>query len=310
MIDSGKSNPADLPKFNFYIGQFAFDAKEYATARTSFEAAMAGGFTGNDIGVLLAETYIAENQPAVGLERLQQAIAAQNAGGTVAPENWYRRGLGVAYKNKMLDKAGVFSNMLVQAYPTTENWAGAISVVRLIAKYELQDRLDLMRLMARTHSFTEGTDYAEFIQAADPRRLPAEVLTVLDEGLKAGKLDAADVFVTEARANATARVKEDQPTLPALEKSAMAANATGVSVAATADALLSYGQPAKAEALYNLALQRGGIDVQRVQTRIGIAQFDQGKFADAKASFDKVSGVRVPLAQLWSIYSAQKAKGS
>ena len=90
----------------------------------------------------------------------------------------------------------------------------------------------------------------------------------------------------------------------------MAANATGVSVAATADALLSYGQPAKAEALYNLALQRGGIDVQRVQTRIGIAQFDQGKFADAKASFDKVSGVRVPLAQLWSIYSAQKAKGS
>ena len=105
------------------------------------------------------------------------------------------------------------------------------------------------------------------------------------------------------------RVKEDRPTLPALEKSAMAANATGVSITATADALLSYGMPAKAESLYNAALAKGGVDGQRVVTRIGIAQFDQGKFADAKASFDKVTGIRQPLAQLWSIYAGQKAKG-
>ncbi|MEO7385116.1 MAG: hypothetical protein ABIU18_09330 [Novosphingobium sp.] len=309
MIDSGKANPADVPKFNFYVGQFALDAKDYAAAQTALQASINGGYTGNDVVATLAEVYIAEGQAAAGLDQLQKAIDAKIASGALAPENWYRRGLGVAYKNKLLDKAAAFSTGLVKAYPSTENWAGAISVLRLVAKYDLQDRLDLMRLMARTHSFTEATDYAEFIQAADPRRLPAEVLTVLDEGVKSGKLSSGDVFVSESRAAATVRIKEDQPTLPGLEKSALAPNATGVSIAATADALLSYGMPAKAEGLYNAALAKGGVDVQRIVTRIGIAQFDQGKFAEAKANFDKVTGVRQPLAQLWSIYAGQKAKG-
>ncbi len=309
MIDSGKANPADVPKYNFYIGQFSFDAGEYPAAQTALQLALAGGYTGNDVGALLAEVYIAQNQPAQGLGELQKAIDAKSASGTAVPENWYRRGLSVAYKNKMLDKAAAFSNGLVQAYPSRDNWAGAISVLRLVAKYDLQDRLDLLRLMARTHSFSEATDYAEFIEAADPRRLPAEVLTVLDEGVKSGKLAANDVFVVEAKTNATVRMKEDQPMLPALERSAMSPTATGVSIVATADALLSYGQPAKAETLYTSALSKSGIDVQRVVTRIGIAQFDQGKFAEAKANFDKVTGVRQPLAQLWSIYAGQKAKG-
>ncbi len=309
MIDSGKTNPADIPKYNFYIGQIAFEANDLPAAQAALQASINGGYNANDIGALLAEVYIAQGQPSVGLDQLLKAIDAKTASGIPAVENWYRRGLGLAYKNKLLDKAALFSNGLVQAYPTKDNWAGAISVLRLVAKYDLQERLDLMRLMARTHSFTEATDYAEFIQAADPRRLPAEVLSVLDEGVKSGKLRATDMFVAEAKTNATVRMKEDQPTLPALEKSAMAPNATGVAIAATADALLSYGMPAKAEALYNVALAKGGVDAQRTITRIGIAQFDQGKFTEAKANFDKVTGIRKPLAQLWSIYAGQKAKG-
>ena len=310
MIDSGKASPGELPKYNFYIGQFAYDAGEYPAAQAALQAAVNGGYSGNDVAALLAEVYIAQGQTNAGLDALLKAIDLKNASGTLAPENWYRRGLGLSFKGKLLDKAGVFSNGLVQAYPSTANWAGAISVLRLVARYELQDRLDLMRLMARTHSFSDSSDYSEFIQAADPRRLPAEVLAVLDEGVKSGKLSTSDMFVNEAKTNATIRIKEDQPTLPTLEKNAMAPTATGVSIAATADALLSYGMPAKAEALYNAALAKGGVDVQRVVTRIGIAQFDQGKFADAKANFDKVTGVRQPLAQLWSIYAGQKTKGT
>ena len=309
MVDSGKANPADLPKFNFYLGQFAFDQHDYPAARTALQASIAAGYKENGVGVLLAEAFIADNQSEAGLVALKSAIDMQNASGTLSPENWYRRGLGIAYKNKLLDKAAVFSIGLVQAYPFTDNWAGAISVMRLVGKYELQERLDLMRLMQRTHSFSEGTDYAEFIQAADPRRLPAEVLSVIEEGVKSGKLDGKDVFVSEARNDATDRVAADRPTLAGLEKTALAAGATGVNAAATADALLSYGMPDKAEALYALALQRGGVDAERVRTRIGIAQLDQGKFADAKASFDKVTGLRQPLAQLWSIYAGQKAAG-
>jgi hypothetical protein len=77
----------------------------------------------------------------------------------------------------------------------------------------------------------------------------------------------------------------------------------------TADAFLSYDQPAEAEALYTIALTKPGVDAGRALTRLGIAQVDQGKAAEAQATFAKVTGPRKPIADLWSIYAAQKAKG-
>ena len=44
-----------------------------------------------------------------------------------------------------------------------------------------------------------------------------------------------------------------------------------------------------------------------VLTRQGIAQVQQGKHADAQATFAKVTGVRQPIANLWGLYAAQKA---
>ncbi|MFX8813159.1 hypothetical protein ABTM61_19730, partial [Acinetobacter baumannii] len=75
---------------------------------------------------------------------------------------------------------------------------------------------------------------------------------------------------------------------------------TGVGAAATADAYLSYGDSAKAEELYKLALSKGGVDANkdRILTRLGIAQIDVAKYADAKATLAQVGGVRQQLAQL------------
>ncbi len=308
MLVSGKYPAADVPKLQNAIGSICYDLKDFACAVTQLDAALKAGYKGDTAEALLADSYIQQGQVQVGLDRLMSGIKARSASGTQAPQEWYRRGLSAAYKAKMLDQASAFSNALVEAYPTKENWAGAISILRLVAKYEVQERLDLMRLMQRTDSFSDTTDYFEFIQAADPRRLPSEVITVMNAGLAAGKLQRSDISVTEALAQANERVKTETPTLPSLEKSAMAPTATGNSISATADALMSYGQSAKAEALYRMALQKGGVDVQRVNTRIGITLFDQGKYAEAKAMFDGVTGIRQPMARLWSVYAAQKLK--
>ena len=77
---------------------------------------------------------------------------------------------------------------------------------------------------------------------------------------------------------------------------------------AAGDAFISYDDPAKAEAFYQIAMTKPGVDMGRVLTRLGIAQADQGKYADAQATFAKVEGVRKPIAQLWLIYVTQKAK--
>jgi tetratricopeptide (TPR) repeat protein len=306
MLATGKYPAADAPKLQNAVGVICYELKDFVCAATQLDAALKGGFKGDNTEVLLADSFIQQGQAQVGLERLMAGIKARTATGTPAPQDWYRRGLSAAYKAKLLDQAGNFANGLVEAYPTRDNWAGAISILRLVAKYDVQERLDLMRLMQRTGSFTDTPDYFEFIQAADPRRLPAEVISVINEGLAAKKVDANDISVKEALAQATERVNAERPTLGNLEKTASSPTATGNSIAATADALMSYGQSAKAEALYRLALQKGGADVQRVNTRIGITLFDQGKYAEAKAMFDGVTGIRQPMTRLWSIYAAQK----
>ncbi len=308
MIDSGKVPAADLPRLQFFTGSTAYDQHDYAAARTALTAAVNGGFHDNDADALLADAYISDNQAAQGLTLLQRAIDQRKASGTAAPVSWYRRGLGAAYKAQLLDQASNFSMGLVQAYPTTENWSGAITILREIGHYPAQETLDLMRLMGRTNSFAEERDYIEYLQAADARRLPGESLKVIEAGLAAGKLRAGDTFVAESRTTANARIAADRASLVALERDARAGSATASTASAAGDAFLSYDQPAKAEALYTIALSKPGVEMAKVLTRLGIAQVDQGNYAGAQATFAKVEGQRKAIAQLWAIYAGQKAR--
>ena len=309
VIASGKLQGAELGKYNYFLGGIAYDAKDYLAARTAFSNSIAAGYNENDVQALLAETYFATNELQPGMVQLQTAIDSFKTAGTLAPKEWYIRGLSVAYKAKAYDNAFRFGVGLVAAYPSTDNWADAIGLARTAGRFQAQETLDLMRLMGRTGSFRDTSDYAEYLQAADARRAPAEVLKVLDEGLKSGKLQASDVFVSDNRNIAQGRLASDKAALPALERDALVASAPLATVMAAGDAFLSYDQAAKAEGFFRAALGKPGVDADRAQTRLGIALVDQGKFDEAQAAFAKVGGVRKPIAELWGVYTAQKAKG-
>ncbi|MEN9926031.1 MAG: hypothetical protein RL268_2157, partial [Pseudomonadota bacterium] len=243
MVDSGKVAAADAAKFNYYIGGLAFDSRDYAGARAAFQAAIAGGYTEGGIDGLLADSYFNDNQVAEGLKVLNAAIAKR---GAAAPEDWIRKGIVVSYKAKLAPEAVAFSNKLVEGYPTKENWALAIAVIRDMSQFQNQEQLDLMRLMDRTASWSEARDYFEYIQAADPRRLPAEALKVIDLGIASGKLQASDVSVSDARNIASGRIAADKASLVGLERDARAASGSAATAMAGGDAYLSYGDAAKA----------------------------------------------------------------
>ncbi len=63
---------------------------------------------------------------------------------------------------------------------------------------------------------------------------------------------------------------------------------------------------AKAVELYQLALSKGGVDADEINTRIGIAHARAGQSAEAKAAFAKVTnGPRGEIANFWSLYVDQ-----
>ena len=76
---------------------------------------------------------------------------------------------------------------------------------------------------------------------------------------------------------------------------------------ATADAYLAYGQDAKAIALYKTALTKGGVDVDAVNTRMGIAMVRSGDKVGARTAFMAVKGAaRTEIAAFWMLWLDQQ----
>lgn len=309
MLESGKV-PADSYGRNlFAAGQLAFQAEDWAAARQRFEEAAAAGYNDANLQGLMAEAYFAEGNHAAGLDYLKRAINAQEQAGQTVEESWIRRGFAMAYNNQLAEQAAEFSKIYISHYPSADVWGDAIAVQRSFYNYDDQGLLDLLRLAARTDSLRTERDYVDYISAADARRLPAEVSRIVESGIAAGKLNSSDVLVSEAQSTAKAQAGPARADLSELESDARAAGAKALAASAAGDMYLNFDEPAKAEEMYELALTKADVDAGRVLTRLGIAQVDQGKFAEAKATFDKVEGARAPIADLWALYAEAQASG-
>jgi tetratricopeptide (TPR) repeat protein len=306
-LDGGKVAPEQVGMFHFFLGKFAYDAKNYPEARTQFQAAQQAGYTENDPRPAIAETYFNGGQAAEGLKYLSDVIKQEQAAGRQAPVEWLRRGLAVAYQTKLAPQATEFSTMLVKADPSPKSWLQSLQVVRALNQFDSAADLDLLRLMRVTGALSERAEYVAYVQAADPRRSAGEVLAVLDEGVKAGKLTTSDQVYTEAKASATPRVASDRKDAPALAADAKSA-ANGITAQGAGDAYYSFGDYAHAAEMYKLAVEKGGLkDRDLTLTHLAIAPVQAGELAEAKTTLQQVGGARAPIAKMWLAYVESKA---
>lgn len=305
MLQSGKVPAANVGQYNMIAGQLAYNEKDFAAARNYLETAVANGYSQGSPQGLIAETYFQSGQHAEGLAYLSQAIEAQKAAGQPVDEAWIKRGFAVAYTNKLPDLTSKFGRMFVSESPTPDNWADVIVVEMAGTKYPNPELLDLMRLARETNAMRDEGLYADYVDAADFRKHPGEVLAVIDEGKAAGKLVKSAAYMNDIRSQAATRAAGDKNDLPGILKSAQGSSDLKTIVSG-ADLALSYGDYPAAEILYKKAMDMPGADKGLVQTRLGIAQLEQGKTAEAKANFDGVTGSRASIAQLWSIHAEQQ----
>lgn len=312
MLDSGLVPADKVTEYQFYLGNFAYTQKDWPVAAEALTKVVQANYSEDTAAELLADVYVQQGKPAEGLQALKLAVDTRKAAGGTVPADWFKRANLIAYKAKLGPQAIEWSTMMVENDPSPINWLGAGQLTREFGTFTNQESLDLGRLMMRSGAFQSDPkylerEYVEYIEAADPRRLPGEVLKVAEAGVAAGVLRANDQFVTDALSQAKGRIAADKASLPGLERDARA-GADGKGALATADAYLSYGEAAKAEDLYKLAIQKGSIDKDRALTRLGIAQCDEGKYDEAKATFAQITGAaRAPLAKLWTVYATTKA---
>jgi hypothetical protein len=318
-LNSGSAGVApDRGRFSWIAGQQAFQAKDNQNALKYLLAAKEAGHVvqdanqqpTRDLDIMLAETYVRLNQVPQGLQVLEQAIEAEKAAGRKASPSWYSRAASIAYQAKMPAEVAKWTRLQVEAYPTAENWRTALVIFGDANRFDDQTQLDLMRLQRFAGALAGERDYYEYAHLADKVGLPGEAQAIVEEGKAKGAYNASSKAINEIGTLAAGKTAADKASLPGSEKSAAAA-ANGRSALATGDAYFGYGNYAKAAEMYRLAVQKGGIDANTANLRLGMALAKAGQAAEAKQAFAAVTtGPRQQIAQFWSLWVDQGARAA
>ncbi|WFL77097.1 hypothetical protein P7228_14040 [Altererythrobacter arenosus] len=311
MLGSGKVAPEQAGQFNFVAYQLAYAGKQNEKARAYLQKAMDANYANErvsaaDLQAAMAETYLSEGRHEEGVRVLTDAIAARKAAGLPVEENWYQRGLSVAYNNKVQPAVYDVIAVWLADYPSEANWRDSVNIARNLNDFQSDEMLDLLRLSYRVNAMKNKVEYIDFIDAADPRKLPKEVEMIIEKGYSSGLVSKDDIYVSDSLKTAKGRIASDRAELPSLERDARASSASLRTVIAAGDAFLSYGEYAKAEEFYRKGLGMPGAAAAQTQTRLGIALTEQGKYDAALEAFGKVDGRRAAIARLWSTYVHQK----
>ena len=301
-LDSGKVPADKQAQFNYYVGGFAWDKKDYATANKYLTRAYQLGYRENDIDWLVAESYFQQNgQQAQGMAALKQMEQDAEAKGGALSEKSMRSALKAAYDAHDLAQISDWAAALARHYPSPDIWNMTLSVVKDSDDLSSDEVVDVFRLMKLNGALKTGRDYIDYINAVDVRRMSNEGLPVIQEGIAKGLLKATDPFVKESLDVANQRAPQDKAQAAEIENDGRK-GATGVPARAAGDNYLSLGNPQKAAEMYQLASQKGGVDASQMQMRLGVAQAEAGNYDAARQQFQQVTGKRQPVAKMWLAY--------
>lgn len=316
MLDSGLTPPEQAGQFNAIAADQALQAKNYDVAISRAQAALAANYKPEAVNATLAQAYFgkagtanpsAEPQRGLnqqGVAALKAAADATKAAGGQVPPQWYQIGVSRAAGANLPDVTE-WAKMAYQANPSGENLR---TLVRLFQRanpnISNRENLDVLRLLNTSGGLVLAADYTEYAEMASKTGIYGEVKSAIDAGRSKGVLNASqggDLYQT-----ATPKIAGDKASLGSAEADANKA-ANGKIAAATADAYLGYGDYAKAAAMFELAKQKGGVDADEINTRLGIAKMLGGDNAAAKTAFQSVQGgSRKQIAELWLAYLGTK----
>jgi hypothetical protein len=307
LIATGRVPQSDLGAL--YGTQGAIAANTGGPGRERAEAALTRALESApsaDTAISLARVKLDLRKNAEAVALVERAVQLRKASGQPVPEAWYRRGANLATMNNLAPQSLKFTRELVAAYPSPENWRDAILTYRDVAKPDQAGQLDAARLMRLSKGLSGERDYLEAAQTFEAANLSAESRSVLEEGVASKMVDPAKATFKEAIATSAKRAAAEKARLSGLQASAMAA-ATGAPALQAGDMFLSAANYTAAIDLFRAAVQKGGVDANVANTRLGIALALAGRRAEAETAFRSVTGPRADLAGLWLAWLSQRA---
>ncbi|KQT32697.1 hypothetical protein ASG29_13275 [Sphingomonas sp. Leaf412] len=292
----------DKAKYAYQLGIMANNAKDFAGATTYFQQAQQLGYNDPNLPLQLVKLKLASGDTAGGTADLAKLMDAQVAAGQKPDEQLYRYAISSTNQKKMGAETLSWIRRYLTAYPTAKNWRDMVVFYGIqpqaVVKLDKQQAVDLYRLLRTGKALADQYDYELYAQYTLDQGIPWEAKAVLTEGKAAGKVPAGSANATGLLSAANTSIG-NEGSLASLETRAKA-SANGKLANGTGDAYLGSGNWAKAVELYRVALAKGGVDADAMNTRIGIALANSGDKAGAKAAFETVkTPPRDGVAALW-----------
>ena len=302
VLASGGADAAETENLRSYLSRQALASASPADAERLLAERVAANPNDIDSLVSLAQIKKDLKKEAEALTLLQKAIGMAKSTGRTVPDAWYKGAVSLAYSLRNDAVAGQIAQEALSAYPTKENFNNLLAVSTKTISKDEQSYVDLLRLMQVSGTMQTAADYLRLAEHFEYEKNWGEAKSVLEAAARAGKTSARHgALLTKV----SARIAEDKAALPTVEPKARNA-ANGALAQSLASVYAGYGNHAKAVELYRLALQKGGVDRNLVNTRLGIALAAAGQRAEAEAAFKAVTGPRAPLAALWLNWLAQR----
>lgn len=300
MQATGKMSATQSAQLQVQAGVAAYNAKKYDEAAAAFEAALAANPGDLETQALLAYTRNSQGKPQEGLRLLKDAMAKSRAAGAKPKEEWFKRGVSMAYEARM-PEAIELSRQWVIAYPTPSNWRDSLRIYRNLAKPAEPVLLDALRLGRVVKALQGDIDYHPYGYAAIVDLSPAEAKAVVEEGIAAGSIKGSDKNFRDIIAEATTKMAGQKDRLGALTRDALAGSEAKMAVTA-GNIHYGYGDYAKAAELYRAALTKSGGDKAMINLRLGMSLALAGDKAGATEALNAVSGPRAEVAKYWLAY--------
>lgn len=308
------STPTDLrTKYTYFRGAFAYDLRDYASAETFMTNAMALGYNSNDVQYLIANAQSQQKKYAEASNSIKQAIAAKAASGAAVPSLWYAQ--AKSYASKQKDRQGeiYWGKELIKVDQSPEAYHDALLPFLTYSELSIPELLDGFRLVRQTNALLFSHEFKSYIEAADRKRSPAEVLAVIDEGVAKGVIDVAERSIVEDVTDAKLNKAELAKNWDADEQYARK-QVSGTQAMLFADRIYAFGEYARAATMYQVAIEKGsitnkdGLNVgDQAVMRLAISKVKLNDFAGAKAELAKINDPkRKLLAEYWDLYISQQ----
>ena len=302
LIANPKLPKDSLARFLFKRGQIEYGAKRWKEAISFYERAGAAGYADGNLTLNIAQARAESGDLAGAAAAIKTAIEAERTAGRKAPLEWYRYARSKAAQAKLTAQVNEWSLAMVRDYPTTRTWREAVLLYGFSGsnspQLDKRAKIDLWRLLRVNKALADQGDYLEYAEDLGDVGLAAEAKAVIDEGRAAGKIPDNSGPASMLYGEVQKSIATDGP-IDALSKRAQAAP-TGLPAAATGDLALGTGDYARAIELYKLALTKGGVKVDEVNSHLAMAQALSGDKAGAKTTFALVkTPPRSDIANYW-----------